>query len=73
MLPPSQVGGISVARQLFGEATEQIGDLFASSKFDGILGMAFKRIAVNGIPPVFQNMVEQSLLPAAVFGFWLNR
>jgi len=62
-----------VTKQLLGEATQQIGDLFASSKFDGILGMGFKKIAVNGIPPVFQNMVAQNVVSAPIFGFWLNR
>lgn len=60
-------------QQLFGEASEEIGDLFLGAKFDGILGMAFKAISINGITPVFQSMIEQNLITTPVFGFWLNR
>ena len=59
--------------QLFAEATKQPGVAFIAAQFDGILGMAFSSISVNGITPVFQNMYKQSLLPSPVFGFWLDR
>lgn len=59
--------------QLFAEATKQPGISFIAAKFDGILGMAFSSISVNGIIPVFQSMVEQKLITSPVFGFWLDR
>ena len=36
-------------------------------------GLAFPEIAVGGAAPPFQNAVDQGLVPAPVFSFWLNR
>nr|ACE79095.1 cathepsin D precursor (predicted) [Sorex araneus] len=65
--------GIQVARQLFGEATKQPGVTFIAAKFDGILGMAYPRISVNNVPPVFDNLMQQKLVDKNIFSFYLNR
>lgn len=36
-------------------------------------GLAFPEISVGGARPPFQNAVDQGLVPAPVFSFWLNR
>ena len=59
--------------QLFAEAIHQPGISFIAAKFDGILGMAFYSLSVNGIIPVFEAMVEQGLLSTNAFSFWLDR
>jgi saccharopepsin len=63
------IGDITIKDQLFAEATKEPGLAFAFGKFDGILGLAYDRIAVNGIPPPFYEMVNQKLVNEPVFAF----
>lgn len=70
----TEVGGITVPNQLFAEITDVkgLGAAYAAGKFAGILGLAFQSISVDGIPPVFQSMVEQKLVDEPVFAFYLS-
>lgn len=69
----SGLAGIKVERQTFGEATKQPGITFIAAKFDGILGMAYPRISVNNVLPVFDNLMQQKLVEKNIFSFYLNR
>ncbi|XP_019574126.2 cathepsin D [Rhinolophus sinicus] len=69
----SGLGGVKVERQVFGEATKQPGITFIAAKFDGILGMAYPRISVNNVLPVFDNLMQQKLVDKNIFSFYLNR
>ncbi|KAJ5736305.1 uncharacterized protein N7483_001430 [Penicillium malachiteum] len=57
-----QIGDLKIKEQDFAEATSEPGLAFAFGRFDGILGLGYDRISVNGI----------GLLDAPVFAFYLG-
>lgn len=63
---------MTIKKQLFAEATSEPGLAFAFGRFDGIMGMGFSSISVNGITPPFYNMIDQGLIDEPVFSFYLG-
>lgn len=68
-----QIGNLAVKGQLFAEAVKQPGITFVAAKFDGILGMGYPRISVDGAPTVFDDIMNQKLVDNNLFSFYLNR
>lgn len=68
------VGSASVTGQKFAEVTDTkgLGLAYKIGKFDGILGLAFPAISVDGIDPVFVTMIEQKAVEEPVFAFYLS-
>ncbi|NXX73390.1 CATD protein, partial [Spizella passerina] len=66
-----QLGDLNIVDQTFGEATKQPGMTFIAAKFDGILGLAFPKISVEGAEPFFDNVMKQKLVEKNMFSFYL--
>jgi len=67
------VGGLPIKSQTFAEATDEPGLSFQLAKFDGICGMGWPRISVDGVVPPFVNSVDQGLVEKPVFAFYLGK
>jgi len=66
------IGDLQIKNQDFAEATEEPGLAFAFGRFDGILGLGFDTISVDGMVPPFYNMIAQGLLDEPIFAFYLG-
>ncbi|XP_050321974.1 lysosomal aspartic protease-like [Bactrocera neohumeralis] len=65
-----RVAGIVVENQVFAEIVTEVDDSFTQLGFDGILGMGFPTLAVDGVTPVFNNMWSQKLVEQEVFSLY---
>ena len=67
------VAGAKLTGVTFGESLSEPGLAFAFAKFDGILGLGFPSIAVAGVKPIFNEMVDQKVITEPVFSVYLKK
>ncbi|KAL2082362.1 hypothetical protein ACEWY4_022180 [Coilia grayii] len=67
-----EVGGLTVQQQEFGYSQSEANFMYYM-KADGILGLAYGSIAVEGVPTVFDNMVQQGVIQNDYFSVYLSR
>ena len=67
------LGSLVVKGQTFAEVTEEKGVSFLAGKMDGIMGLGWASIAVDGVVPVFDNIWAQGLLSQNLFSFWMSK
>ncbi|NXG24808.1 CATE protein, partial [Grallaria varia] len=66
------VEGITVNNQQFAESISEPGKAFLDAEFDGILGLAYPSLAVDGVTPVFDNMMAQNLVELPLFSVYMS-
>jgi cathepsin D len=67
------VAGLQAKNSLFGQVTKLEGISFIAAKFDGILGMGWPAISVNGCPLIFDLLVQQKQIAGNSFSFYLTK
>jgi cathepsin D len=67
------LGGLKIKKQQFAEATALPGITFLVGRFDGILGLGFASISVDGVVPPWYNLLDQGLVKEKVFSVWLSK
>jgi hypothetical protein len=43
------------------------------SKADGVVGFAYSSLVIDGVTPVFYNLIKKGLIQKSVFSFFINR
>lgn len=65
---------IVIEGQRFAEVQDAggLGFGYALGKFDGILGLGFTSISIDGTPTVFENAIKQNKVDQPIFAFYLG-
>merc|ERR1712241_639045 len=66
-------GGLVAKQATFAEAVEEPGITFVAAMFDGIMGLSYPTISVNGATPIYNQLMENGDVDSGVFAFWIHR
>ncbi|XP_036047488.1 chymosin-like [Onychomys torridus] len=67
------VSDIVVPHQTVGLSTEEPGEIFNYSPFDGILGLSYPSLASKNSVPIFDNMMKRHLVAQDLFSVYMSR
>ena len=67
------LGNKLIHNQMFGEVTSTTGKAFMWGKYDGIVGLAFPKLAIDGATPPFDNLFYQEQIQNPVFSFYFTK
>lgn len=67
-----KIGDLMVVAQAFGLSLEEPGTFMEYAIFDGILGLGYPDLSLQGILPIFDNLWLQGLIPQNLFAFYLS-
>lgn len=67
-----KLGNLVIEEQKFGEIIDEIGDVFESGEFSGILGLSYPSMAVLGVTPVFDNIINSKILKNNLITFFYS-
>lgn len=62
-----------ITNQMFGEVVMTTGRAFQWGKYDGIVGLAFPKLAIDGATPPFDSLFYQEKINNPVFSFYLTK
>lgn len=68
----NQIADLLIENQAFAEIT-YLPDTYNGFKFDGLIGLSYPNLSVDGMAGVFDNMMNQGLITEDLFSIWLNR
>merc|ERR1711935_455832 len=66
-------GGLIAYQATFAEAVEEPGITFVAAMFDGIMGLSYPTISVNGATPIYNQLMENGDVDSGLFAFWIHR
>lgn len=66
-----QLGTLVIPHQIFGAVTKETGSAFMWGKYDGILGLAYPSLAIEGSQPVLDTIIQQGLI-SPMFSFYFS-
>eukprot|EP00300_Choanocystis_sp_HF-7_P000435 c1034_g1_i1.p1 GENE.c1034_g1_i1~~c1034_g1_i1.p1 ORF type:complete len:617 (+),score=119.23 c1034_g1_i1:1-1851(+) len=65
------LGSLVIPHQVFGLVTRETGSAFMWGKYDGILGLAFPSLAIEGSQPVLDTIMHEGLV-SPMFSFYFS-